>query len=264
MWNQQLLDFIRDMDAIEFDAGYKPEGHERFKLDDFELPIGLAGENSNSVINLPSLADKDAGGDAFHALAAFARTENAGEFILFQNFIPSHLIKPGRSLFLSKDTYRGLDTPLIVLDTKLAAVYVVQKRRLLFSNFRITNTFLPLHDYYQEASEEEILSVLSHKKFAPEDPKATAQFATQWARKRFALLRDSNILEEHSVKKIVKRSKALGVDIEIDKSNGTDRIVFPVDKMATKILLQCLVEQRYRGHITDTLFETNSKKAADQ
>jgi len=256
------MDFIKEMDAIDFDAGYTPEGHERFKLDDFELPKGLDGENSNSVTNLPPLAEKDAGRDALQALVAFARTEKAGEFILFQNFIPSHLIKPGRSLFLSKDTYRELNTPLIVLDTKLAAVYVAKKRRLLFSNFRITNTFLPLHDYYQEASEEEIMSVLSHKKFAPEDPKVTAEYATQWARKRFALLRDSNILEEHSVKKIVKRSKDLGVDIQIDRSNGKDRIVFPVDKIATKNLLQCLVEQRYRGHITDTLFETNSKKEA--
>ena len=153
---------------------------------------------------------------------------------------------------------------MIVLDTKLAAIYIVEERVLLFSNFRITNTFLPLHDYYQEASERDILTVLSHKKLAPEDAKVTAQCATQWSRKRFALLRDSGVLEAHSVKDIVARSKDLEVDIQVETTNGRDRIVFPADKTAAKKLLQFLVEQRYLGPITGKLYETNSKKAADQ
>lgn len=260
-WHEQYVEFMSDIEEVEFDPAYAPEDGEKFVLKDFELPGGLNGEDSETALSLPVLRRSEVGITAFHALVAFARVDKIGDVILFQRFVRSRLIEPGRYLFLS-DTQRPVKAPILVLDTKLAAVYFKRTKKLLFSNFRNTNAFLPLQDYYQEASEEDILKVLSHKKLAPEDAEATAQLANQWARKRFALLRDSKILENHTVKKIVDRSMALGIKIETKGPKGAEQIVFPSDKRGTKLLLQCLVEQIFRGHITDRLLETNSTREA--
>ena len=42
------------------------------------------------------------------------------------------------------------------------------------------------------------------------------------------------------------------------------KIVFPSDKSAVKKILQFLNEELFRGAITETLYETNSKRQADQ
>ena len=190
---------------------------------------------------------------------AFCRHNTSEELALFQNFSRSHVIEPGRFLFLKNNTYESADRPGLQLDNKLSAVYSPQEKRPLFHNFRVTNTFLPLEDFYEEASEETIRQILSHKHLAPEDVEALAIDANQWFRKRFAMLKYSGVLDQYSPQQIKKRSKNYDVEIQIVKG----RIVFPAEKGAAKRLLQFLNEEIYRGAITDTLYETNSKREAD-
>jgi len=65
--------------------------------------------------------------------------------------------------------------------------------------------------------------------------------------------------QRHSAIQIEERSN--GYDVEIGISQ--DKIVFPADKPAAKKLLQFLNEEIFRGPITETLYETNSKRQAD-
>ena len=169
-------------------------------------------------------------------------------------------IQPGRALFLKNNTYESIEHPGLTLDKKLSAIYKPAESKLLFRNFRTVNTFLPLSDFYKEASEQEILVVLDHKLLAPEDSNAIATGANQWFRKRFALLKDSGVLDNYSAQEIQSRSN--GYDVSVHILN--DKIVFPSDKAAAKKLLQFLNEELFRGAITETLYETNSKKQADQ
>ena len=55
--------------------------------------------------------------------------------------------------------------------------------------------------------------------------------------------------------------KAKGYDVEIRVQKG--KIVFPEDRPSGKKLLQFLNEELFKGAITETLFETNSKREAD-
>ena len=190
---------------------------------------------------------------------AFSRNKDDEELVLFQHFSRSHVIRPGRFLFLQNNTYKTTQRAGLTLDSKLSAVYVPGYRKLLFHNFRTVNTILPLAEFYEEASEQQIKEVLGHKLLAPEDADALAAGANQWFRKRFAMLRVSGVLDTFSAKEIQARSK--GYDVAIRLSKG--KIVFPADKPAAKKLLQFLNEELFRGAITNTLFETNSKREAD-
>jgi len=258
-WQEQYEAFFDDAQEIDFNAGYQPEEHERFCLTDFDLPDCMAEETSESVADLDAIGKNAEALDAVKGMVAFARDDQGEEVVLFQNFSRSHVIRPGTFLLLRNNTYEASESPGLTLDKKLSAVYLPAEGRLLFQNFRVVNTFLPLADFYEEASEQEIQKVLAHERFAPVNAVVTATDANQWFRKRFAMLRDSCVLDEYTAAQIKKRSH--GYDVEIQIKQG--KIVFPVEKPAAKKLLQFLNEELFRGAITETLYETNSKREAD-
>ncbi len=258
-WEAQLDAFLDEAQEIAFDAGYQPEEHERFALQEFEPPEWLAGETSATIGDLDPIEQDEASIASIKAFAGFARDENGNELVLFQNFSRSHVIRPGTFLLLRNGTYETTERPGLTLDTKLAAVHFTAEQKLLFRNFHTVNTFLPLGDFYEEASEQQIREVLAHDKLAPVNVEAIATESNQWFRKRFAMLRDSGVLDQYSAKQIQARSR--GYDVEIHVQRG--KIVFPEDRPSAKKLLQFLNEELFRGAITETLYETNSKREAD-
>ena len=258
-WYEQYRHFTDNTHEIPFDPGYTPEANEQFCLEDYELPGWLADETSLTTSELAPLTNDEATFDAICGVAAFARLENDEELILFQNSNRSHVIRPGRLLLMERDTYETTANPGLTLDIKLSAVYHAAEQELLFHNFRTVNTFLPLTEFYSEASEEHIREVLAHEKLHAENVDALAVDASQWFRKRFAMLRDSDVLDIYPVDFIQERSANYEVDLRVD--NG--KIIIPADKTAAKKVLQFLNEELFRGAITETLFETNSKREAD-
>ncbi len=258
-WQGQYDAFIDAIQEIDFNAGYQPEEHERFRLPNYALPKWLEEETSLSVPELDAISDNETLIDTIKGIVAFARNGQGEELMLFQNFSRSHMIRPGRFLFLQNSTYTTIQHPGLTLDSKLSAAYLAAGTKLLFHNFRTVNTFLPLSDFYEEASEQQIHEVLNHDLLAPEDADTLATGANQWFRKRFALLRDSGVLDRYTAEQIEQRSNEYDVDIQVSQ----EKIVFPADKPAAKKLLQFLNEEIFRGAITETLYETNSKREAD-
>ena len=258
-WFEQYRVFVDGVDEIAFNAGYRPEAHERFRLADFNLPDWLDGEDSLSAGDLDPIPKDAAAMERTKGVVGFARDESGKELLLFQNFTRSRVIRPGRFLFLENDTYETTKHAGLTLAKRLSAVYESTDKKLLFQSFRTVNTFLPIADLYEEASEQEIRVVLDHDLLAPEDVDLVVKEANQWFRKRFALLRDSGVLDQYGADEIKQRSA--GFDVEIEVTHG--RIVFPADKRSGKKVLQFLNEELFRGAITETLYETNSKREAD-
>ena len=262
-WREQYMEFLgeeNEIEEIDFDPGYEPEEHERFCLRDYELPDWIEAENAETIADLESISDREELMGSIRGIVAFARHDRDEDVMLFQNFVPSRIIQPGRALFLSGDTYSGTSRPGLALDAKLSAVYLSGEDKLLFGNFRTVNTFLPLASFYQEASEEEIREILRHERLHAEDPDALASGANQWFRKRFAMLRESCVLDRFAAGDILSRSKGYDVEIEVIG----DRIIVPAHRGAAKKVLQFLNEEIFRGSITNNLYETNSKRRASR
>ena len=258
-WLDQFGQFVENIYEVAFDPGYRPEVSERFVLTGYEPPAWLAEEDSRSVADLEEITAIETAIWFVKGTVGFARHPDGYEVMLFQNFTRSKVIKPGQFLFFERNTYRSTQRIGLTLDDKLSAVYLPSERRLLFSSFRTANTFLPLAEFYREASEQEIRQVLMHERLVVDDADALAVDAPQWFRKRFAMLRDSRLLDSFSAREIAEESRKHGVSIEV--RNGS--IVVPTDRVAAKKLLQYLNEELFRGAITDRLFQTNSKRKAD-
>jgi len=258
-WQKQYEAFTADTKEIAFNAGYTAEEDERFRVKDYALPDWLQAGGGGKLRNLGSIKEHENLIESIRAIIAFARNVQDEELMLAQSFSRSHVIRPGRFLFLQNDTYETPKHTGLTLGTHLTAVYDIKSRKLLFQNFRNTNTFLPLTDYIAEASDHDIREVLNHHLLKPQDIGATIAAANQWFRKRFAMLKDSKILDQYTVPELVKRSKGYEVELKVEK----DRIVFPADKPSAKRVLQFLNEEIFRGAITEKLYETNSKREAD-
>jgi len=248
-----------DVAEVPFDPGYSPDPHERFSIGDYVMPDWLQDETSQTVSDHDSLSLHEDQLEAIKGIVAFARDAQGDEIILFQDFNRSHMIKPGRFLLLQHDTFESVSRPALTLGSKLDAVILPAERRLLFRSFRVTNTFLPLMEFYADASEREIREALSHSIFLAEDPDAMAEGANQWFRKHFAMLCKSKVLDRYTAEQIIDSST--GYDVEIRLQQG--RIVFPAELGQAKRMLQFLNEQLYRGAITNNLYETNSKRPSD-
>lgn len=262
-WQDQLDDFLLEAQEIDFDPGYTPEAHERFCLEEFELPEVVAAEHSGSVRHLEPIDMHGAEPSQIKAILGFARLEDGSEILLIQSFSKSHIISPGQFLFFTRNNFESSDTPALSLSDQLTAVYYPAQQKLLFRNYRAANAIFNLVDFYKEATEEDIKAILAHEKLAPVNVDALAKGASQWFCKRFALLKDSEILDQYTVDQIIQHSNGYDLDIQIDLTSGQDRIVFPAEKAPAKKLLQFLNEELFRGAITERLFETNSKRIAD-
>ena len=262
-WYSQYDTFVKDIQEIPFESGYKPEDHERFCEPDYKLPKWLVKESSLTVPSLSKMVDNSVREmKRIKGTVAFARNEWDEELMLFQNFKSYQIITPDRTAVLSGDTYTDIKENGLVFGDKLSAVYQPTQQKLLFDNFYNVNIFLPLSEYFRPASENDIQRILSHEKLDPEDSEVLATDPNQWFRTRFAMLERSRVLDQYAARDIQARS--MGHDISIQLSADEKKIVFPADKSAAKRLLQFLNEEIFRGPITDELFETNSKKKMDQ
>ena len=258
-WNEQEYDFRKNMKEEDFTLGYSLEGKELFRLYSEELSNWIETQAKSNMTKLDSDNEKELI-DYIEGIVAFTRDDKNDDIILFQNFTPSQIIRSNRLMFIRGDQYEELDKPAISLSTRLSAVYIPDDRKLLFRSFRNIKTFLPLSDFYDEASEEDILEVLNHRLFECQDKKTLVDNSTQWIRKRFAMLKETKILDRLSITQIGARSENFDINIKVKD----DKIVFPTDNVEAKKLLQLLNEEIFRGALTDDLYETNSKKKADR
>ena len=224
-----------------------------------KLPNWLANQNLDIIPKLTS-DNEDELINFIEGIVAFARDNDNEDILLFQNFTPSQVIQPSRFLFRQQgEAYDELEKPGLTLAKKLSAVYLLQEEKLLFRSYRNVNTFLPLSDFYYEASEEDIMDILNDPLFECSDKNMLVNNSTQWMRKRFAMLKDSGSLDDYSVPQIETRARRYNVEIRV----VNDKIIFPTDNAKAKRLLQLLNEEIFQGALTDDIYETNSKKRAD-
>ena len=257
-WLAQYRRFIAGKEVMEFNAGYKLDANELFVATGFLLPDWLQHHMDDLPEALAELEPREITALNIRGLIGVVTESQDRELLLFQSVTPSRKLEPGQFLFLRGNTYDISKEPGFALDQQLNAVYCKTTMNLLFRSYRTVNAFLPLVDYYREASAEDIMSVLSHERLIAVDPGRVVERSNQWFNRRFAMLRDSDILDRYSAEEIASR----GPDYQVQVVVRDDRIVFPEDMGEARRLLQLLNEERFLGPITQTLFETNSKRPA--
>ena len=263
-WWSQFQDFISETEEIDLTVGYSPGPGEHFRICPYNLPPWLEGKNSENVRNIEPINRKEHIVNSITGIVAFTRDNKDKELMLFQNFTKGHIIQPGGYVFFGPDAhsdsnvYEAAEGHLLRFDNKLSAVYLPEERKLLFDSYRNVNTFLSISDFYEIASKKDIHNILNHELFECDDKDTIVNNSTQFMRRRFAILKDSEILDSDilSAEKIKEQADKHNINIQINN----DKIIFPTENDQARILLQFLNQEIFQGSLTNEIFETNSKK----
>ncbi len=254
-WTSSYESFISHLNQIDYRPGRQLESNQCFRFLDYDLPQWLAKQTIKTARYIDVMHDIPRIYNLIQGTVVLARDDNDKELMLFQDFSQSNVIAPGHILQLEGDIYKIIEHRGLLLERKLCAVYMSSERRLLFSNFRAVNSFLPIFEFYKKVSEQEIREVLKNSIFVAEAPDTWARDANQWFRTRFSQLIDTGILERYSAEELKSRSKGYDVSIQI----VNDKVLFPSDQDSAKRLLQFLSEELYKGAVTDTNYVATSK-----
>lgn len=115
-----------------------------------------------------------------------------------------------------------------------------------------------LTDYYKEATNPEIVTFLSLPILRVNSQAVTADVMNTWERRKIASIMSQKILEEHPIEELQGAAEEL--DYELPTEDG--KLIMPDDRKGRRELLSFLDEDVYRGMLTGSVYETNSKKSA--
>ena len=267
-WAEQYNTFMDRTEQIDFNRftfGYEPNDDEVFRICSFLLPPWLADRDSENIMNTEQVHINENLVHSIKGMVGFARNDkdNDNELMLFQHFNRAQIIRPGGWIMMmrgqERHTYTSIEDSAFRLNNKLTAVYSSKNEKLLFYSLYNAQKFIPsLKTYSYNLSDEVIDNLLSHNSFECEDDDKAkvTKIKDRTIRKEFSILNMSGNLNRISVKNVQRVSNKYNLGIQC----RADKIVVPTDNKQVKTLLLLLNEKIYRGELTDTDFQANSKR----
>ncbi|MFC3302975.1 Kiwa anti-phage protein KwaB-like domain-containing protein [Parvularcula lutaonensis] len=171
-----------------------------------------------------------------------------------QSFRQNQILDKRRTLMLRKNTYNNLDTPSVVLNTKITAF--ISGKQLKFRSFHATRSIFDLTGHFRDATDDEIKTFANQTSVNIPDVKKFIEDADEVVRKKIYLIKKSGVLNNYKTKDLERAGKAAGVSIAMSGK----AITFPDDKKQLKELLNFLDHGVYKSPISGDRFLANSKR----
>lgn len=239
-----ILDFRENVN-------YKPEDNEIFVINNFEIPEILLQYVRNPTI--ANILKEDDYENIKYLFLGKVQEENTE--IIFILFDKKKIIRPDRGklwIQYSDDTFSKFDQRAIAIDMRIDAFY--RNGAIYFrSLYNIKRIFKALiEEYYREATDEEV-SQYATNFFGDEIPE---EYIDQRTRKLiFGIVRSE---KEYDLQEVVKiGTSKFNIPIKL-KDNG--KISIPQSKKDFKKLLKLLNDDLLESPLTQSKYETNSKR----
>jgi hypothetical protein len=253
---QQGAEFLdANIERVPFEATFTPARDAMCVIKPFTLPRhlqrALATPQEFSDIKMPFSSE----GPVVKAILAVDASVNT---LYFQHFDKSHILQRKFTVIFKNSMFQTLVDPGIVVAEHLTAV--IQGSNLFFRSFYRTKQFIDLEEFYREASDTDIRSVLQHDRLCVGDADGIIAVCTPSLRKKFSIILDSKILDNKKATpdRIQRGAKKFGIDVQLLGRPGQRKVVVPSESRAMKELLQYLAEELYISDITEQPCETNS------
>ncbi len=247
---------ILEKDRVPFDGRYKPETTEILVIENYDMDKAIT-EAIQSPISENTLDQVAI--DVPNLKAVFiGDIVNDERIIVMQRIQKSqHLSCEGIKLLQRKDTFEIVGENGFTLSEKIDAAYVGEN--LLFSSYYFARQIFDLSDYYRIATDHDLEAFVNEVSIEVEDRNVFEENTDSWVRRKIALIKDSKVMDQHSVASIRETAREYKVEIQTREVDGLEKIVMPNDKKALKEVLKFLDEDIYKGPLTDKTYESNSK-----
>jgi hypothetical protein len=243
--------FLDDVtEEIEFGGDWKPDADEVLVMDLPEEAGVITAALAANIATLPVIEAANFMGEGIKALF----TQNNQGQILIQVFTARQILARRFSLMLDGDTFKELTEPAFTLDNYVAAI--IEDGKLKFKSFFIVKRIFALHQFYQQASDPEIVEFCAHEGLQVVDVEAFKGFADEAIRKLVHAITKTHVLDQYAVDDIAAKANSLGLNIAVDQG----KIVMPTDRKGTKQLLRFLDDGIYEASLSAKRYITNSKR----
>ena len=248
--------FDENQTVIPFDGRYTPDPGEIFVIEDFKLDPTIVAAAKNPF----GTQELNLSRSPFPQIKAIMMTElNSPLRIIFQGFKTEQIIRQGRALFFGfggKNTYSELDVSGIAIGSEIDAVY--DDGKLWFRSYNATNRIVDLTEYFHDATNEEIKDLLKMEGIVAADEDELLKHTDASMRRRFTIIKNTEILSLASADEIRLEARKQGLEIDIERENGNERIVVPSSKKEAKEVLEFLCQMRFVSALTKELCVANS------
>lgn len=257
LFENQRLNFFENNNIITFDGNWKPEEDELFVLDmhgneQINEIYQIIGSNSSTIEDFDISEIND--------LKAFFIRSNSGD-ILFQKFQKAQFVS---RTFLSlivhgSAPFDTLSEPTLSFDNKL--VCVLRNYDFYFKNYTSVRPLLSLKEYYEEATENDIITFSTQMFLSSQSIDILKASLTENIRKRIHSIIKKNVLQKYTAEEIKQKAEENDLSGLITITN--DRIDLPDDKKKILAILSFLDEKLFKGWDSQELYITNSTRSVE-
>lgn len=255
LFQNQYLDFTRETEIVEFQGSYKTQKGELNQISDYDLPKpyqhALSNPSNIEILDLNNTQESP------KALMASIDIDGSS-IIIFHKVSTKNVLETAFSIWQSGDIFKKIDERVFTLDNKVVASY--DGKDLLFNSFTQIRSFLPVDDYYEEATQSDLDDFVAVEEFAFTDEQRFRDGLSALSRKKIKQIQDNKIMENTTPKRIKKQSKKYNIDISF---NDLGQVIFPKDVSQCKKIISFLNEEYATSVLTERKILMNSKQYLD-
>lgn len=244
------------------DYSIQPDEDEYMVISGFQIPEKIR----QGIVNPASLSLYEPKKDNLPLIRALFVGETDGDDIkaAFQRFRSSQYLKASNMhLFYDRDTLTSGEKLLWNHKNGRIGITIYSGVDVIFdcASLKFVSSFyarqiFDLTDYYKEASKPELESFVSLNGIIVENSDYIINDSNSWERRKIASILSARIIEEHPLEELLEAAKT--IDYDLPTAQG--KLIIPDDRQTRRQLLSFLDENVYRGMITGSVYETNSKR----
>lgn len=250
-----------NLEIIPFEGGnFTPDESEVLEINPFDLPAIIYDPLQN-IAGCDIIRASDI--DALSSVYCVFGYDAASDKLIFQVIQKQQRLtnRTNWAIFLSRDTFKRLEDPGLILGGACHAVY--ENSSLKFKSMWWAKQIFDISDFYREATDADVENFANIPNIIVDDVEVLKKKTGQWARTRIAFIVDSGILTKFTPQQLATQARQFEVPlvVEVDPNNpGVERLRIPQELKALRSVLKFLEEEFYIGVITGLPYEANSKR----
>ena len=254
VFDHQEAKFLKGItEEIPFEGTWKPDPDQLMFIDvpqEASVLISAAGANP---VSIPTIKTDHFAEEGIVALFCI-KQEGGQESILIQQFTRRQMLEHKWAVLFSGNTFRRIMEPAFVMPSSLTCV--LTEGRLRFKSWSNLRSIFNVTDIYRAATDKEVEGFGLHQGIRIDSVDQLLEESDQQMRKMINQVLSEGTLDMYPATTIQQAATQTRLTIEVED----DRIVWPSARREQKELLQFLVDNRFAGALSGTIYVTNSRR----
>lgn len=258
IFEDQHVLFERDVDTeVVFNGDWKPDANEVLTINDIPESVMMKDAINANASSFPDVVIANFANEPIKAI--FTGLTTNGETKVFVQKFSSRQALSLSQLPLIKmqtgNTFVKTTDDIFTIDNKLVAI--IEDNKTKFKSFHNARMVFDLSNFYKEATDDDLKNMAQHASLGISDLTTFIAEADSQVRKMSHAIQSLGILDSYTVTQISTAAANFpGVPVVVN--NG--KITLPSDKKDLKEVLHFLLEDIYKGPLSGSNYQTNSKR----